>query len=362
MSVEVHYRAAGAGADTKATFEQQVWVVVSKRRPASASARAGGGAPAASASGSMPTDALRRQPSSALHTSSVQPTSHASPHDEPYMVSVYAHLNHDLPLKLWPIDSKQAHPMLAEPKELLPSWENKLETTALPLDDKTEVTALWQPRRRIILTNTDWGDGERKLELRASDGVKHDRWLHGLSRVSRHVKWQDHRTGGLSSDSSAMKDQDRNAWHTALDTDITMPGESAMRGFRSALLDLRENLHDFCRQPDARKELTDLVQQLRTELVPGWTVWRRLTTVFLQLTSVRMPDGHLEATVPRRSENGSVRWLDYTRAYANWMLTFSKGDVLVTRFPQPPVVRVRAIMLCCDISDALMACPMPSFK
>ena len=60
--------------------------------------------------------------------------------------------------------------------------------------------------------------------------------------------------------------------------------------------------------------------------------------------------------MPRANQGHSTRWLQFTEAYALWMLAFvdlEKAPMELRQLPQPPVVRVRAIFYHCDLREAL---------
>ena len=129
---------------------------------------------------------------------------------------------------------------------------------------------------------------------------------------------------------------------------------------RRALDSLRECLKLFLVQPGIRTEVYDVLQKALFCVHAESVLIQRLTLAFLKLTAELVPGGRHEARVPKMQHGQNPRWMRYTEAYAMWLLTFVNARVpmAVHRFPEPPLARVRAVFLCCDLSAALL----PFFK
>ena len=273
-----------------------------------------------------------------------------------FVVQVFAHLNDERPFTLWPASNESDG--TGEEADLAPEEDSG---TSLTLDEHTSISAVWAPRRCINLTQQvrqgKDADGQpliiqRRLTLQAADNARHDLWLSGLMSAQSHER--------------------SNAQGTA-ERSVQAPGEEPGDDMLQALSDLKKNLEAFEAQVGMRVELCNIVRRIKPTLelnrqasVEG-PLLRRLSIVFLQLTADVLPNKSYRANVPRpnalsdhgrqHSQGQDPRWLRYTKAYAMWMLTFASetAPFAVARFPQPPVARVRAIFLRCDLREALKA-------
>ena len=251
-----------------------------------------------------------------------------------FMLCVYEHLEDDEPLVLWKGGAD----------------ENERTTLALEKSARAEakVYPAWRPNRKIDVTHEVQGGRVRRLTLMAGlNAERHDMWVSGLMKAVV-------REGPSTANSGPQPLEPSPIVSTSEGPDV-----------RQGILHLVENLNAYVSQEGVVVELSALAATLAKQVgtdgdASQSALVRRMMVVFLQLTSERHSGAYL-VRVPRRNQGNSTNWLRYTDSFIRWMLKFdmaqsaSSGEhpFAVKHLPQPPIVRVRAIFVMCDLRAAV---------